>query len=1227
MKRKHAPLSVIKTLIGLSLISVSLICGTSAAFSSGQPVNLQLRGERSLGQVTKRLYAVNPSALPGEDLSQYDKQPFLAGNYPFNSHLSSLRATANASGIISTDTTWTLAQSPIVVTDSVVVSANVTLTVEPGVTVRVQAGKGIIVDGTLIARGTDALPITFTSDAATPQPGDWGVLMFSDSSTDAAFDAAGNYAGGSVLEHVTIEYAGGGTSRGPAVQTRSAAPFVNHSTIRNNYEGGFSADAVGGSVSPPVRLTNNTVTNSGSFAGIGVHGLSAVVDRNNVSHSSTGVRVKPGPGQTAQVTNNLIKDNYAEDSGGAGLLVYGEGATLVSNNSILDNGPANYAGGGILILGGTVTVSDNIIRGNSSYGGYNEGGGIAVGSCCISAFGGFGVITVTRNVIADNATGGGGGGISVYSPATITGNTFVGNSADSGSAIVVHNDSTTITNNTFSRHAGVSTVAMRGTSPIRQNNFVNNTSTYDLHNRSAGVDATNNWWGTAVDAAVQDRIFDHTDDATVGIVNYQPLLDSPNLAAPVAPPTGLQVTAGAGTLTLGWTAGPETDVTGYKVYYDTDSGCPYSGVGAAEGASPIDVGNATSFMLTGLPTGVKYLTVTAYDLDRDGANDQTDGNESWFAAEMAVTVVDKATPSLSNLSSPVITYGTALTVLTGEIRAGSSVPQGNVSVTLNGITQTAPISGADGSFSATFTTGSLAASTTPYAIDYDYEGDANFFGTHGTGSMTINKATATVTLNNLSQTFDGSAKSAGATTDPAGLSVSLSYNQNGQPVSAPVNAGFYDVTAIVDDPNYNGSASGTLVINKAAATISLGGLSHTYDGSPRQAITTTSPAGLSGLSITYDGLTSPPANAGSYAVVASLVNQNYAAPDATGTLVIDKAATTASIDSSLNPSVGGQAVTFTVTVTGTGGPPPGGVEFFDGATSLGSAPLIGGAASLTTSAPQPGARSVTGVYTGGANFSGTTTPVLIQIVSAPTPAGKDVSATGSTETCTIQLTFSNVTAAGTTTITPIDPSSLTTLGDFAVDGSTLAFDISTTATFRGQITICFQVPSVTDQVTFNSLRILHYVSGKVVAEKITSRDWATKTICTAVNSLSPFVVIRTTDFTPPAIGPLRVDKPVLWPPNHKMVGVTVGYEVTDNYTPADELLITLSVTSNEPEDGTGDGDVAPDWEVVDGHRVRLRAERAGTDSGRVYTVIVTASDRVGNATSRAVTVSVPKSPK
>lgn len=99
----------------------------------------------------------------------------------------------------------------------------------------------------------------------------------------------------------------------------------------------------------------------------------------------------------------------------------------------------------------------------------------------------------------------------------------------------------------------------------------------------------------------------------------------------------------------------------------------------------------------------------------------------------------------------------------------------------------------------------------------------------------------------------------------------------------------------------------------------------------------------------------------------------------------------------------------------------------------------------------------------------------------------------------------------------------------------------------------------------------------------------------------------------------------LWPPDHSLQPVTVNYTATDN----DSVSCTLSVVSNEPINGTGDGDTAPDWVIVDAHHLQLRAERAGTSrsTGRVYSIAVSCSDPSGNTVTRMTSVRVPFSQK
>jgi len=124
---------------------------------------------------------------------------------------------------------------------------------------------------------------------------------------------------------------------------------------------------------------------------------------------------------------------------------------------------------------------------------------------------------------------------------------------------------------------------------------------------------------------------------------------------------------------------------------------------------------------------------------------------------------------------------------------------------------------------------------------------------------------------------------------------------------------------------------------------------------------------------------------------------------------------------------------------------------------------------------------------------------------------------------------------------------------------------------------------------------------------------------TSNNSMTASVTITN---PPPVISTVSVEPPTLWPPNHKMVDVEVEYTDADNCVPGSGLTCTLSVSSSEPVNGTGDGDTSPDWEIIDAHHVRLRAERAGNGNGRIYTITITCVDAGGNKTERTVTVAV-----
>jgi len=179
-------------------------------------------------------------------------------------------------------------------------------------------------------------------------------------------------------------------------------------------------------------------------------------------------------------------------------------------------------------------------------------------------------------------------------------------------------------------------------------------------------------------------------------------------------------------------------------------------------------------------------------------------------------------------------------------------------------------------------------------------------------TLTVSKATASVTLGSLNQTYNGSAEPATAATTPSGLAVTFTYNGS---ATVPTKAGSYTVVGTINDPNYQGSASGTLVIAQASGSITLGSLNQTYNGSAEPATATTTPSGLA-VTFTYNGSSTIPTGAGSYTVVGTINDPNYQG-SATGTLVIAQASSSITLGN-LSQTYNGSAEPATATTTPNG---------------------------------------------------------------------------------------------------------------------------------------------------------------------------------------------------------------------------------------------------------------------------------------------------------------------
>jgi hypothetical protein len=122
------------------------------------------------------------------------------------------------------------------------------------------------------------------------------------------------------------------------------------------------------------------------------------------------------------------------------------------------------------------------------------------------------------------------------------------------------------------------------------------------------------------------------------------------------------------------------------------------------------------------------------------------------------------------------------------------------------------------------------------------------------------------------------------------------------------------------------------------------------------------------------------------------------------------------------------------------------------------------------------------------------------------------------------------------------------------------------------------------------------------------------------------LIVTVADIEGPVFDLVEVSPDCLWPPEHKYIRFALGDEILveahDECEPDEPVVTIQSASSDEADDGIGDGSTVED--VVFGPEAAcLRSERAGPGNGRTYTLVVEASDSVGNVSTAEIEVQVP----
>jgi hypothetical protein len=282
-------------------------------------------------------------------------------------------------------------------------------------------------------------------------------------------------------------------------------------------------------------------------------------------------------------------------------------------------------------------------------------------------------------------------------------------------------------------------------------------------------------------------------------------------------------------------------------------------------------------------------------------------------------------------------YGQAV-MFTAQVASNSGTPTGTV-IVLDGLTQVV---------SGTLTNGSVSIPVSSLPVGANSM-TAKYLGGAGFAPSTSKPLTQTVSLATTTTTLASSL-------NPAGT---------GQPVT---------FTATVTS-QFGGAATGSVVFFSGSQTLGTASLS----GNRATLSTSFATGGTYSISAKYNG------------------DGNNSASTSPALSEIIIAATTTTLVSSLNPSLVGQPITFTATVSSTAGTPPNGetITFYNGSAVLGTALLSGGTASLTTSSLQPGIYTITASYIGDSNFAASTSPALRQVVNSTTKSATSTTFTSS----------------------------------------------------------------------------------------------------------------------------------------------------------------------------------------------------------------------------------------
>ncbi len=475
--------------------------------------------------------------------------------------------------------------------------------------------------------------------------------------------------------------------------------------------------------------------------------------------------------------------------------------------------------------------------------------------------------------------------------------------------------------------------------------------------------------------------------------------------------------------------------------------------------------NTAQLSISNLATGAHSLTVKYNGDNNFAASASSALAETIDVSATTITVSGNINPSLYGQSVNFVAIvqpsagGSptgAVTFFDGATSLGSAPVSGNIAqLALSNLSYSG-----DGNFSAStsaastqtvnqsYTMTAVASNLSPSAFGQPVTFTASIrlpFGGIPTGSVTFFDGSVSIGSANLSGT---SAQLTLTSLSRGSHSISAQYNGDSNFTASSSSTSVQTVTQAATSATISSSANPSAYGQSVTFTASV---TPAFAGTPTGTITffDGSPSlGSATLTAGSAQISTSTLSAGSHSITAVYNGDtNFTSSTSSAILeTVNAAPTATSVASSANPSSFDQAVTFTAVVQSPAGTTATGtVTFLDGSTSLGTAPLSSNSAQLAVSALSVGTHSVTAVYAGNANLSGSTSAALSQVVngatttttatSSPNPSNFAQSVTLS---ATIQLAFGG---SATGTVTFFDGA--TSLGSASVSANAAQLSLAT----------------------------------------------------------------------------------------------------------------------------------------------------------------------------------------